>query len=252
LGKYLNQTFSLLLGALLAVPLFACESGAQESRSTDKKVKDVISAVIDEYGGEKALRSIRGYRMKGEQLAVQSQEVIRVERWFARPDRLRLELAYPDHHETRFTDGTQGWTGSSADDIRPAHPLKLQAMRLQTARLDTPLRLLEREHDVERRDADGEGRIVLRLSLDTDLYVDYHIDPKTHRIMRISMWMSGPPEMQFVADYEQFHEIDGVLIAFREVTFAGPTLTSRFQATYFEWNPEDLDSTLRPGTGAWD
>jgi hypothetical protein len=241
---------SRLLLLLLLIAVYGC--GARDKTPADDPVAGVIASVIETYGGEEALRNTRGYHMKGIQLATQTQEVIHVERWFGSPNRLRIELTYPDHHESRFTDGDQGWAGSSPADIRPAHPVRLQAMRLQTARLDTPLRLLDHEEEVELRDPDGEGRTVLRLPIDSSLYIDYHIHPDTYRIERMSMWMPGPPEMVFAADYTQFHQIEGVLIAFQELTYAGGTKTSRFQVTDFEWNPDDLDTTLRPGIGAWD
>ena len=51
------------------------------------------------------------------------------------------------------------------------------------------------------------------------------------------MWMAGPPEMEFAAEYGMFHEIEGVLIPFHEVTYAGASATSEFQVTEFEWTP---------------
>ncbi len=222
-----------------------CQAGSVPARQQDPRTADVTSRVIDAYGGEEALRSALGYHASGSQLAMQSETPIRVERWFARPDRLRLELAYPDHHETRITDGTQGWTGPSRESLDPASPLKLQAMRLQTTRLDTPLRLLEQKDEVEWRGKDPEGRPVLRLPIDTGLYIDYHVDPETWHITHVTMGMAGPPSMEFSADYDDFREIDDVLIPFKEVTYAGGTVTSVYQMTDFEWNPKDLDSDLR-------
>jgi len=68
----------------------------------------------------------------------------------------------------------------------------------------------------------------------------------------MAMRMPGPPAMEFAADYNLFHEIDGVLIAFKEVTFVGDTVTSEFQMTDFEWNPKALDTNLQPDVHAWD
>ena len=236
---------------LLVAACSSDEAPPEESQPADSRVGQAIAAIIDAYGGEQALRSVRGYHMKGSQLAVQGNATIQVERWFARPDRLRLELAYPDHHETRYTHGVQGWAGPSVNSLLPANPLKLQAMLLQTARFDPPLRLLDRQHEVEWRETDEKGRTVLRLPLSGDMYIDYHVNTTTHRIERVSMWMPGPPAMQFAADYDQFHAIDGMLIPFREVTYAGSTVTSRFQVTEFEWNPKDLDFALqRAATGS--
>lgn len=243
---------SVAPGLSIAVPAGAAAEPpaavTPQSQTQDPHIADVISHIIGAYGGEKALRNARGYHESGEQLAVQVKKPIRVERWFGRPDRLRLELAYPDHHETRITDGAEGWTGSNVDSLERAMPMKLQAMRLQTARLDTPLRLLDHKDEIEMRDADPEGRTVLRVPIDTGLYIDYHVDLKTYQITRVTTGMTGPPAMEFAADYDQFRKIDGVLIAFKEVTYAGGTETSVFQITRFEWNPKNLDGDLRPGT----
>jgi outer membrane lipoprotein-sorting protein len=238
---------TLLLATVLLLSVAACsgEKAPANSQSSDHRVSEAIAAIVDAYGGVEALGAISGYHMRGDQFAVQTNATIRVERWFARPDRLRLELAYPDHLEVRYTDGENGWAGSTVSSLLPANPMKLQAMRLQTARFDPPLRLLENESRVEWRDTDEKGRIVLRLAIDADLYIDYHVNPASHRIERMLMRMPGPPEMFFAADYDQFHEIDGVLIPFREVTYAGATVTSRFQVTEFEWNPKRLDFALQ-------
>ncbi|MDH4036196.1 MAG: hypothetical protein OEX18_00070 [Candidatus Krumholzibacteria bacterium] len=236
------RTTTVIVGLCLC-----CLASSAPAQQQDPRIADVTSRVIDAYGGEEALRSVHGYHASGGQLAMQSETPIRVERWFARPDRLRLELAYPDHHETRITDGAQGWTGSSRESLEPANAMKLQAMRLQTARLDTPLRLLEQKDEVEWRDTDTDGRAVLRVPIDTGLYINYHVDPDTWHITHVTMGMAGPPSMEFSADYDDFREIDGVLIPFKEVTYAGGTVTSVYQMTAFEWNPKDLEDELSVG-----
>jgi hypothetical protein len=243
-----NMYKTTLSVVMVAAVLTAAGCGSESSQSsTDPRVQPVVTAVIEAYGGEKALRSVRGYRMKGIQRAIQKGVTIRAERWFARPDRLHLELEYPDHHETRLTKGTEGWVGPSADALEPAHAVRLQAMRLQTARLDLPLRLLERLSDVQWRGSDDLGRQVLRLPLDDELYIDYQIDPGTHRIVKVTMWMPGPPAMEFAAEYGLFHMIDGVLVAFHEVTYAGASATSEFQTTEFEWSPSEQESKTKSG-----
>jgi len=222
---------------------------AGPSPKQDPHIADVVSRVIDAYGGEGALRAEHGYHATGDQVAEQTQTPIRAERWFERPDRLRLDLAYPDHHEIRLIDAAKGWSGSSIETLEPVHSVKLQAMRLQTARLDTPIRLQEHQAEIELRGTDDAGRTVLRLPLDTGLYVDYHIDRETDHIVRVTTGMSGPPSIEFIADYDDFRKVDGVLVPFKEVTYAGDTITSKYQVIRFEWNPKDLDRNVRPRTG---
>ena len=235
-----------MLAAMLLLPWRAAAA-----QKPEPGIADIVSRVVDAYGGEKAMRAMHGYYATGNQWAAQSDEPMRAERWFARPDRLRLDLDYPDHHEIRITDGDVGWLGSSPRDLAPAVPVRLLAMRLQTARLDLPLRLLEHRDEIEGRGADAEGRSVLRIPIDATLHIDYHVDPETWRITRVTTGMSHP-SLEFVADYDQFRTVDGVLVPFREVTYAGGTLTSKLQLTDFQWNPKDLEQRLRPAADPGD
>ena len=51
--------------------------------------------------------------------------------------------------------------------------------------------------------------------------------------------------MTFSAHYDLFHEVEGVLVAFRERTFSGDVQTSMFQATDFKIDPPDLVARTR-------
>ncbi len=247
-----SKRFPTLAACFLAALVCAPIGSIRAQKPQHLGIEQVVSRVIQAYGGEKAMRAVHGFHASGNQWATQSEQPIRVERWFGRPDRLRLELAYPDHHETRITSGALGWSGSRVDDVESANPLKLQAMRLQTARLDLPLRLLEERDAIVWRGKDGEGRAVLRIPIDTGLHIDYHVDLTTYRITRMTMGMEGPPAMEFAADYDQFREIDGVLVPFKEITYAGSTVTSTCQMIDFEWNPDGLEVKLQPGSRAFD
>lgn len=210
-------------------------------------VAEVVAGVVKAYGGEKKLRSVNGYHASGEQWAAMSNQTIQAERWFGRPDRLRLNLVYPDHTEIRLTNGNAGWSGSSDASLEPANPMKLMAMRLQSVRLDVPLRLLEQADKITELEPDGDGRIVLRLAIEEGLHIDYHIDPKSFRITRAVTAMEAPQPMEFAADYDKFKKVDGILVAMKETTYAGETLTSRLELKRFDWNPKDLEAHLSAG-----
>lgn len=231
---------------VIAILVLAAAQGAPAGEQSKNDVPGWVAHVIDAYGGEKAMRGVHGYHAAGNQVATQSDQTAHTDRWFARPDRLRLDLAYPDHAEIRVTSGKDGWSGSAPDKLTAANPMKLQAMRLQTVRLDLPLRLLEQRDKIESREPDENGRIVLRLPIDDGLYIDYHVDPKTWLIMHATTGMTNPP-MEFSADYDDFRKVSGVLVPYQEITFAGTTMTSKFQITSFEWDPKDLESHLQAG-----
>ena len=232
------------LSSLMAFVLISTAALARGADAPSNDITGWVAHVIDAYGGEKALGAVHGYRADGNQWASQLDQPIHAERWFARPDRLRLDLDYPDHHELRITDGERGWAGSSTKDLAPANPMKLMAMRLQSARLDLPLRLVEQRDKIETRKPDDQGRIVLRLPIDDTLYIDYHIDPKTWLITHVVTGMTQPA-MEFSADYDEFKKVGDVLVPYHEVTFAGTTQTSKFQMTSFEWDPKDLEASLK-------
>ena len=229
--------------AVMAFVLMGASQGQAAGEAPRSDVPGWVAHVIEAYGGEKALRAVHGYHATGNQWAAQLDKPIHTDRWFARPDRLRLDLDYPDHHELRLTNGAEGWSGSTSDDLTPANAMKLQAMRLQTVRLDLPLRLVEQSDKIESREPDENGRIVLRLPIDEGLYIDYHIDPKTWLITHAT---TGMPAMEFSADYDDFQKVNGVLVPYHEVVFAGTTMTSKFQVTSFEWDPKNLETQLTP------
>src|SRR5262245_7619229 len=212
-------------------------------------VAEVVAQVVKAYGGEKKLRSITGYNASGEQWAAMSNQTIQAERWFGRPDRLRLNLVYPDHTEIRLTAGNAGWSGSSDDSLEPANPMKLMAMRLKSVRLDVPLRLLEQQDKIEQQEPDRDGRIVLRLTIEEGLHIDYHVDPKSFRVTRAVTAMEATQPMECAADYDGFKKVDGILVAMKETTFAGETLTSKLELKSFHWNPKDLELHLNAGKG---
>jgi hypothetical protein len=154
--------------------LAGCASGDSHEEPTGTNaagLDTLIDLVIEAYGGLERLEQVQGYRMAGKLRAVQRQQDVTTIRWFGRPDRLMLELHYPDHSEYRLTRGVRGWKGPNPRTLVPAHPTQVQAMRLQTLRLDFPLCMNERRREVENLGPDTAGRTRLRLQVDDLLHI---------------------------------------------------------------------------------
>ena len=117
-------------------------------------------------------------------------------------------------------------------------------MRLQTVRLDLPLRLREHERELILLEDDEEGRPVLRLDVDEGLHMEYHVDPGTHRILSVMMIMDGPPNLVFQADYADFRLVDGVLFPHSEETWASGTMTSFVRIDSISINPAGLEGRV--------
>jgi outer membrane biogenesis lipoprotein LolB len=222
------------------IGLLGCGGGSRA------ELDATIDGVLEAYGGVEPLRSVKGYRMAGQLQAVQRGEKASTTRWFQRPDRLRVELLYPSGSEVRFTDGERAWTGPSPAEQRAARPAMVQSMRLQTIRVDFPLRLHDRRDEVEDLGLDDQGRRMLKLQIDAELAFTWHVDLSNYRIPFVQMQMAGPPAFTFSAEYGMFHRVEGgVLVAFHEKTWSGSTQTSEFTATDFELNPPNLKTMLR-------
>ena len=227
--------------------LGSCSGGREQS--SDPTVHKLVQGVVAAHGGEKALSRVKGYMAEGQLYATHRNVRIRTRRWFGRPDNLLLELNYPDQPEWRLTLGSMSWKGPDADHLSPASGPMIWSMRLQTARFDLPLRLLENEKDVVLLDPDEAGRAVLLHQLDDGLSLKYHIDPDTQRIVKMTMAMTGPPAMTFEADYINFKEVEGVFFPHGEVTRAGGTITSRVVLDKITINPANLSRKfMAPGS----
>jgi len=219
----------------------------EEQRSADPRIRALVDQVIEAHGGRQALRRVTGYVAVGKLQAVQRRVLLKPTRWFTRPDGLLLELDYPGAPEWRLTLGERTWQGSSPGELTPSTGPVVSSTRLQTARFDLPLRLLERERELTMPAPDALGRPVLSLQLDEGLRTDYHIAPDTHLVVEITMSMQGSLAMVFSAEYSGFREVDGVMLAHREVTRAGEVVTSKVVIDRFTLNaPEVAGRVVAP------
>lgn len=213
---------------LLAAFLFAwpaASSGADE-------VLGLLKKSVDAYGGEKALAALV-FRESGRITApMRGGKEGTIARIYGRPDRLRVEVAFPDETpEVRILDGKKGWRQG-----QEATGMPFDAMVLQAARFGLPLNLLQRRSEV--RDLgtvtrDGKERRVLELPLGGSLSMTAEIDPATGRVLRstaksaggmggMSMSVGGTPGggVEFATTYGDFRKVDGILFALKEGNFA--------------------------------
>lgn len=241
------MTRIVFLAALMLV-LAGC--GSDNTRSADPEIRKLVDRVLEAAGGEEAMREVDGYLAVGKLHAKHRNVLIRTRRWVKRPDCLLLELDYPGQPEWRLTLGELAWKGGSAETLKPATGAVVHSMRLQTARFDLPVRLRDVERAMILLEDDEEGRRVLSHDWGDGHVMEYHIDRESHHITHMAMHMDGPPAMTFAADYDDFRPVGGVMMPHREVTLAGPTVTSKVVLDTFILNPADLDEILEaPDSG---
>jgi outer membrane lipoprotein-sorting protein len=213
-----------------------------QSQEPEEKSKSELELLVDQvlvaYGGVPNLSRIRSYRSEGVITAVHDRAVGETVRWFRRPDLMRVELRYPTRGEIRVTRGNQAWVGR--DDLSltsPGEPF-LSALRLQAVRLDLPIQLREGEASLVLMADDENERPVVRSLLDEGLTLDYHVDPETFRVERVTMRIAVTTEvLSFDVDYSEFRWVRGVLFPFQEEIWTNGEKSAEVRIRNIDLNP---------------
>ena len=225
---------------LAAAPLRAAEPAVQ---GTDALIDSVLAA----YGGKAALAKVKAYRMEGTVTSVMRGNGALV-RTFARPDRLKITLDYPNHPEARILDGGKGWRSDGKGNMAPADGFLLTSMVLQAARADLPWLLDERRATIKLLGPMDGGKLQsLEIPLGGGLTLTVYADTATGRIVRSSGVLVAPGmKTNFATDYSDFRTVDGILFSFREANFASNQSTGDTVITRVVLNPPLTDKEFRP------
>jgi hypothetical protein len=236
----LPPLLALCLCLLRVAPLWAAEPAAKGAAA-------VIDSVLAAYGGTAALAKVKAYRMEGTVASVMRGNGALV-RTFARPDRLKITLDYPNHPEARILDRDKGWRSDGKGNMARADGFLLTSMVLQAARANLPWLLDEKRASVKLLAPVDGGRLRgLELPLGDGLTLTVYADTATGRILRSSGVLSAPGmQTNFATDYSDFRTVDGVLFSFREANFASNQSTGDTVITRVVLDPPLTDKDFRP------
>lgn len=192
--------------------------------SADLDKADVLRYLIESYGGEENLAKLNNFQQHWQMTALMGNRQGTDTRYIQMPDKLRVELQYPDKREVRILDGDAAMTVFNDGAPRQAAPVQRDAMRLQLMRLYSPLVLSEKVSHLVLSDEDNVCALTLA---EHGVRVDYLIDKSTWRIIKVSGSLSiNGAEMSFLTEYSQFEMVDGVLLHKSENKFAGNVNTA--------------------------
>ncbi len=215
----LARAASLAAALSLAAPARAAEAGAKEAKGREP-VATLVKRCVEAYGGKAAFARSALRRETGSVTSLlHPGDVGQIGRAYARPGKLRVEIAYPGGGEIRVLDGARGWR----DGEEVGGP-RLQAMVLQAARLDVVAMLAAPETKVQDRGGttvNGVAVRILSFAPAPGLAVEAHVDPKSGRILRTRGSAGGPNvPIAFETTYGDFRKVDGVLVPFHEWNWA--------------------------------
>jgi hypothetical protein len=210
-------------------------------------VDTLVDTVLKAYGGKAALDKVKAYRMEGSVSSVMRGNGALV-RIFARPDRLKIALDYPNHPEMRILDGGKGWRSDGKGNLAAADGFLLTSMVLQAARADLPWLLAERRALIKLLAPMDGGKLQgLEIPVGEGLTLTVYVDTATGRVVRSSGVLDAPGmKTNFATDYADFRTVGGVLFPFREANFASNQSTGDTVITRVVINPPLADKDFHP------
>jgi hypothetical protein len=216
---------------------------AQESLAVD----EIIDGVLRAYGGVAAISEVTSYRQDGMLVARSGAGHGEVTRISSGVGTLSVLNRYPSRREIRIVEDGRGWRGSSVGSMAEVQgPLRL-AMMAQAARARVPSLLIDLRSAVTLGDP-VEGHPVLEVSVADNLVLRLFVDPEAMYIVRSeSLLTDMPAPIGFATDYSDFRDVDGVVFAFHEETFASGVHTASMVLGSVELNPEGGRARLPAG-----
>lgn len=219
-AMHIARAAALVLLLALAAP---ARAGRPET------VHDRVSQVLAAYGGWGRLAPVRAYRVEGDFFSAMRHSTVPTTRVFARPDRFKTLIDYPDHLEARLVDGARGWRTEPGGGLAEVQGPMRMAMVLQAARCDVPWILAEREslaRFIEPLEREGVLLQGLEIPLGDGLVFRAWTDPVTH-LVKVSQGalVDGRMATHFETYYSDFRDVNGLKFAFREENFASGTQT---------------------------
>ena len=169
-----------------------------------------------------------------------SRGVAQTVRVFAPPDRLRVEIRYPDSYaEVRVLDGPRAWR-----DGKPVEGMPRDGMVLQAARLDLPAILLRNRAKLVDLGQLSGGLHGIGVPLPGGFQLAVSVDPRTGRIVHSEGQLPGP--VRFATDYRDFRRVSGALFAFSESNYASGQKTGETRLVTVEVLPEAPAGAFSP------
>jgi hypothetical protein len=223
--------------------LALCVCGAVESAEFSELLDKVEAA----YGGAKAVLRLETFRLEGETTSLATDVRGKMTRDYQAPDRMKVDIEYPDRTEVRLVIGDEVWRGARTG-VRKAEGPAVAAAQYQLLRCNPPgvlRRYRDRLEDGGLHEHDNGSHRLLVLRWSDTVTMKYWVETATSRVTHVeSVLRHGEGKMVFATEYLDFRESDGVLFPFQEKNYASgrhvantrverlilePEITNRFE-----------------------
>ncbi|GAM10409.1 hypothetical protein OR1_02698 [Geobacter sp. OR-1] len=218
------QTFVVKSALLLILALICSPAVSFADEVPSEQLKKVITSVLDAYGGKDAVGKVKSVTAKGTISDFMKDKQGDYARYYARPQKLRIEIMPDQGGEARILDGAKGWQGSP-ESLKEARPVTLQSMIYQYSYLDLPMGLADMSYSMSyagKNEYKGKLYDLLLIDLKGAPKLRVFIDPEKHLIVRVaSDFDMGMGSSELSTDYEDFRRVGTVMFPYRLVNYAG-------------------------------
>lgn len=177
---------------------------------------EVFEKLVHAYGGAEKIQNMGVVYQEGVTHSNARNTEGKLTRQFSYPDKMQLKIAYDEYPELRELRGVEAFA-----DGKEANPPFRIAVILQATRLMLPRFLLDNRDKLSVLPSADKNVMTFQLDFLDDLSVVAQVDVNTGYILYSEGRgnFSGMP-MSFATSYEDFREVDGRIVAFKETHFA--------------------------------
>jgi hypothetical protein len=228
---------AFLIAFIAAVPASAHESDR------------VVAKVIEAYGGREKLSMVRTIAAEGRIVALMRGDEGTYRRTLRRDGSLFVDIVYSRSSERRILHKGKGYRGTGGKVEEVSGPRYL-AMVYQYNELDLPYGLLDgtlTASGLRKDTVHGEAAYVFRLADRAGSQMDVVVNAQNYRIVKCTgTFVVGTESTSLSAEFEDFRTIDGILLPFKIVNYAGGMKISMTTIDQYFINPAVDDALFRP------
>ncbi len=232
----------VLLGVLL-VPLVSC------SLHTPSQAGDLRAKIFDAYGGRERLSRIGSIAVEGRITALVRGDQGAYRRALRRDGKLFVDIQYSKSHEMRILNGTRVLRGIDGKLEEVSGPGYL-AVVYQYNELSMPFALLDDTFTVKDLGSEplaGGAVRVLRCTDRAGNTLDVFVNEESYRIVKtLGRFSVGNEMTSLSAEFRDFRFVEGVLVPFRIVNYAGDTRISETVIDDYLFNGRFSDALFDP------
>jgi hypothetical protein len=186
-------------------------------------LSDILDKIEVAYGGAEAVSRLETFRLEGETTNLTRDVRGKMTRDYQAPDRMKVDIEYPDRTEVRLVIGDEVWRGARTG-VRKAEGPAVAAAQYQLLRCNPPgvlLRFRDRLEDGGVVEHEGGRHRLIELRWSEAVTMKYWVEIATSRVTHVeSVLRHGESKMVFATEYLDFRASDGVLFPFQEKNYA--------------------------------